>query len=486
MSSPFSSLSKIRRMPLQLQPTEKKAGPLPINIQNEDEAAMMDEILGPGAQIPVQINLPSCSNGATAQSTILGNAPTDMELMTSMMQKIASLEQKVKSQAQAIQEKNKKIRELEEQIKTFQKRTEKTSPGATRVEELEMLCLQLQRQVWEMERFLNDYGLIWVGEDPDSLRELESREEEESLTSRTFWKPGEAIISETPINFDLIFKNLTDLNVLAGEGVSQIKHTTGGARLKRLDSVPITFYQNGIVMFNGPFRSYEEPSTQRCLRDIMDGFFPSELQSRYPNGVPFQVTDKRDVFFQERKRPGYFPGFGQAVGRSKPSGIKETNEISGPKLTMEQFLNKLPKSLVRDGQVINIREDLKKTLQGLDGAQSHEVVLVETPSLTALRKRLEGKQKIEGPDGNISTLRIKSEDGEKTYIVKMSFTETIGDLRQHLAQNRGEALEPYEILTTFPLRVYNDDAVSLEEYGLVPNAFLLLRKKLSPTKAGRE
>ncbi|XP_058052351.1 UBX domain-containing protein 11 isoform X2 [Ahaetulla prasina] len=460
MSSPFSSLSKIRRMPLQLQPTEKKAGPLPINIQNEDEAAMMDEILGPGAQIPVQINLPSCSNGATAQSTTFGNAPTDMELMTSMMQKIASLEQKVKSQAQAIQEKNKKIRELEEQIKTLQKRTEKASSGATRVEELEMLCLQLQRQVWEMERFLNDYGLIWVGEDPDSLRDRESPEEGESLTSRTFWKPGEAIISETPINFDLIFKNLKDLNLLAGEGVSQIKHTTGGARLKRLDSVPITFYQNGIVMFNGPFRSYEDPSTQ--------------------------VTNKTDVFFQERKRPGYFPGFGQAVGRSKPSGIKETNEISGPKLTMEQFLNKLPKSLVRDGQVIDIREDLKKTLQGLDGAQSHEVVLVETPSLTALRKRLEGKQKTEGPDGNISTLRIKSEDGEKTYIVKMSFAETIGDLRQHLAQNRGEALEPYEILTTFPLRVYNDNAVTLEECGLVPNAFLLLRKKLSPSKAGGE
>uniref|UniRef100_A0A8C6XCP7 UBX domain-containing protein 11 n=1 Tax=Naja naja TaxID=35670 RepID=A0A8C6XCP7_NAJNA len=236
-------------------------------------------------------------------------------------------------------------------------------------------------------------------------------------------------------------------------------------------------------MFKGPFRSYEEPSTKHCLRDIMDGFFPSELQSRYPNGVPFQVTDKRDVFFQERKLPGYFPGFGQAVGRSKPSGIKETNEISGPKLTMEEFLNKLPKSLVRDGQVIDIREDLKKTLQGLDGAQSHEVVLVETPSLTALRKRLEGKQKTEGPGTNISTLRIKSEDGEKTYIVKMSFTETIGDLRQHLAQNRGEALQPYEILSTFPLQVYNNDAMSLEECGLVPNAFLLLRKKLSPTKA---
>ncbi|KAM6428220.1 UBX domain-containing protein 11 isoform 1-T1 [Liasis olivaceus] len=485
MSSPFSSLNKIRRMPLQLQPTEKKAVPPQINIQN-DEAAMMDEILGPGAQIPVQINLPSCSNGATAQSTILGNAPTDMELMTSMIQKIASLEQKVKSQAQAIQQKNKKIRELEEQIKTLKKGTEETSSGMTQVEELEMICFQLQHQVWEMERFLNDYGLIWVGEDPDSLRDLESLKEEGNPTSRAFWKPGDAIISEAPINFDLIFENLKDLNVLVGEGVSQIKHTTGGARLKQLDSVPITFYQNGIVMFNGPFRSYEDPSTQHCLQDIMDGFFPSELQRRYPNGVPFQVTDKRDVFFQERKLPGCFPGFGQAVGRFKPSGIKETNEISGPKLTVEQFLNKLPKSVVRDGQVIDIREDVKKTLQGLDGTRSHEVVLVETPSLAAMRKRLEEKQTKGVSDTNISTLRIKSEDGEKTYIVKMSFTETIGDLRQHLAQNRGEAVEPYEILSTFPLQVYNNDAVSLEECGLVPNAFLLLRKKLSPAKSGEE
>lgn len=28
---------------------------------------------------------------------------------------------------------------------------------------------------------------------------------------------------------------------------------------------------------------------QRCLRDILDGFFPSELQRLYPDGVPFKV-----------------------------------------------------------------------------------------------------------------------------------------------------------------------------------------------------
>ncbi|XP_062996191.1 UBX domain-containing protein 11 [Elgaria multicarinata webbii] len=484
MTSPLSSLGKIRRMPLQLQTAGKRAVPFKESIQNDDEAAMMDEILGPGAQIPVQVNTPSCSDGTTANPATLGAAPTDMELMTSMMQKIASLEHKVKNQAQTIQQKNKKISEFEAQIKILQKEKDQSS-GLSRAEELEVLCLELQRQIWEMERFLNDYGLIWVGEGTHSLEELDSSKQEGSAPSRAFWKPGDAVISETSINFDLIFKNLKDLNALAGEGVSKIEHTAGGARLRQMDSIPLTFYQNGIVMFNGPFRSYEAPSTQQCLRDIMDGYFPSELQRRYPDGVPFQVTDKRDVFFQERQLPESFPGLGHMVGHSKPSGIKETNEIPGPKLTAEQFLNKLPQSLIQDGHVIDIRGEVKKNLQGLGGTRSHEVVLVETPSLAAMKKRLVGDKKKEAPDPSVATLRIKSENGEKTYIIKMSFTETVGDLRRHLARSRGREVKPYEILSTFPSRVYNDDSMTLEECGLVPNAALLLRKKPPLKKIAR-
>ncbi|KAL8220686.1 UNVERIFIED_CONTAM: hypothetical protein K2H54_052305 [Gekko kuhli] len=187
--------------------------------------------------------------------------PTDLELMTSMMQKIALLEQKVKSQALAIQHKDKRIKELEEQMKILQKGNEESS-GLSRAEELEVICLQLQQQIWEMERFLNDYGLIWVGEQNESAEDMESMDGEGSRTSRGLWKPGDSVVSESSINFDTIFENLKDLNVLAGEGVSQIEHVAGGARLRQLDPVPLTFYQNGIVMFNGPFRSYKEPSTQ--------------------------------------------------------------------------------------------------------------------------------------------------------------------------------------------------------------------------------
>uniref|UniRef100_A0A8D0B7W6 UBX domain-containing protein 11 n=1 Tax=Salvator merianae TaxID=96440 RepID=A0A8D0B7W6_SALMN len=443
MTSPLSSLGKTRKMPLQMQPSGKRSVPFKASIQD-------------------------------------GVAPTDMELMTSMMQKIAALEQKVKNQAQAIQQKNKKIGELEVDIKVLQKSKEE-SPGLSRVKDLEAMCLQLKRQIWEMERFLNDYGLIWVGEGTETLEELELLKEEEDQPLRSLWKPGDAVVSERPIDLDLILENLKDLNALAGEGMSQIERTAGGARLRQLDSVPLTFYQNGIVMFNGPFRSYEEPSTQRCLRDLMDGYFPSELQRRYPEGVPFQVTDKRDVFFQERNLPESFPGVGQVTGHAKASGVKVTKEIPGPRLSLEQFLNKLPKLMIRDGQVIDIRGETRKTLQGLDGTQSHEVILVETPSLSAMKKRLEGERKKEASDPNISTLRVKSENGEKTYIIKMSFRETIGDLRQHLAKARGEEVEPYKILTTFPYRVYDDTSMTLEQCGLVPNACLRLQKKASAT-----
>ncbi|CAF4836570.1 unnamed protein product, partial [Rotaria magnacalcarata] len=52
--------------------------------------------------------------------------------------------------------------------------------------------------------------------------------------------------------------------------------------LKRIEPISLILYANGIFLFNGPFRSYTEPSTQQFIRDVQDGYFPSELQERFP------------------------------------------------------------------------------------------------------------------------------------------------------------------------------------------------------------
>ncbi|NXU29233.1 UBX11 protein, partial [Thalassarche chlororhynchos] len=395
----------------------------------------------------------------------------DTELMSSMMQKITLLEQKIEKQAQEIQLKDRRIAELEEKMKTFQK--EEDDPDSSTAEELEIRCLQLQTQVWEMERFLNDYGLIWVGERHEQLEDLESLKDEEELPAKSLWKPGEAVVSKHQIDFDLILENVKDLNVLAGEGISQIEHTPGGAWLRQPEPLPLTLYQNGIVMFNEPFRPYEDPSTQQCLQDIMDGYFPSELQMRYPDGIPLRVTDRRDVVFRERHLPGSFPGHGQVVGHSKSSEVQETTEIPGPKVSLEQFLNK---PLKHRGEAIGVRGSARAAQQGSGGVRSSKEILVETPRLSAL-ERVKTAEEAETSAPDICALRIKSESGEQTYIVKMLFTETIGDLRQHLAHTRGGDSDSYEIISTFPQRVYTDNSRSLQECGLIPNASLLLRRR---------
>ncbi|XP_030074217.1 UBX domain-containing protein 11 isoform X2 [Microcaecilia unicolor] len=479
MSSPLSSLGRNRKMPLPEAPSPGRPVPFKQTISLEDEDVLFNNILSSCPRMKLQTETAS-----TSKQTALAkdSAPTDLELMNSMMQKMTLLEQRVRSQAQEIQKKDRKIAILEQKIKSLQ-RTKDELLDSSRTEELEAKCLQLQNRVWEME-FLNDYGMIWVGES-ESLSDSELLEKSpetgpEIQPSQAFWKPGHSTASRFQVDFDLILKNVKDLNILAGEGESKVERTEGGARLRQLDPIPLSLYKNGIVMFNGPFRSYEEPCTQQCLQDIMDGYFPTELQRRYPEGIPFQVTDRRDVMFRQSQRWDTFPGQGQKVGGLQPtdSNFQETSEIPGPKLTMDQFLNRLPRAVIRDGQVMDIREPIREALQGTGGTKKSSVILVETPSLTAMKERLKISEQNRSPSAsNISTLRIKSENGDQTYIVKMSFTETIADLRTYLAQYRGTQSNLYDIISAFPQQAYSDDSKTLEEYGLVPNATLLLRPK---------
>jgi hypothetical protein len=69
--------------------------------------------------------------------------------------------------------------------------------------------------------------------------------------------------------------------------------------LQMPDPVQLTVYANGILMFSGPFRPFSDPETQAFMQDVLDGYFPSELQKRYPDGVPFNVSTAKTP----QKRP---------------------------------------------------------------------------------------------------------------------------------------------------------------------------------------
>ncbi|XP_056330626.1 UBX domain-containing protein 11 [Danio aesculapii] len=474
MSSPLSILRKNRRAPLPDIHTDGERKADKERSDSDYEEKLFQDIFPQNQPVPrVPDHLSTLRSKVMQKKKAKAAVPSDFELMSSMMQKICQLERKVKTQAVDIEQKARRIAVLEEKLNILQeaKALEESASNENQDEGLVQLCLKLQKQVWEMEKFLNDYGMIWVGGYEERDEQAESQCTGASSDRKSF-----------EMNFDLVVQNVQELNLEAGDGESHVTAIPGGAKLTQKPPIPLWLYKNGIVMFNGPFRSYQDPTTQECMQDLMDGFFPSELQERFPNGVPFQLHDRRDEEFIVRRPWAEFPGRGQTIDGAgqqtmDSSEISSTtpkqSQIPGRKLSMEQFLRKLPETVVKAGKVISIRDSVKAHLLGFsDDAKSRSAIIVETSALQSSR---ECETDSSPSTKDVSTLRVKSEDGTDTFIIKMYFTETIGDLRHYLDVKRGPSAAAYDIISAFPQRRYSDDTQTLLACGLTPNAALLLR-----------
>ncbi|XP_058232550.1 UBX domain-containing protein 11 isoform X2 [Hemibagrus wyckioides] len=460
MSSPLSTLRKNRRAPLPQSQGERGRRDQVERSEAEYEASLVRDLFParqPGSEVTDSRNtLRSMVTPRRSPKEV--SPPSDFELMSSIMKKLAQLERKVTSQALDIEKKNRRIEDLEEKLRLL---LEKSGREQQDDEDLDRKCGRLQQQ-----KFLSDYGLIWVGDGENK--------DHEAINPQTSQHTGALLVRSFSVNFDLVLQNVRDLNVLAGEGGTRITLVPGGAKLTQQPAVDLQLYRNGMVMSHSPFRAYTEPQTQRFLQDLMDGYFPSELRDRFPHGVLFQVDDRREEEFRTE-----FPGKGHTVGGSEQEVMRYREETSEKflscepdrKLSLQQFLNKLPECVVKGGNIINIRSSLKHHLQGCDGAESCVLSVIDTPALQTLRGRPECDKVCE-----ISSLRVRSEDGEKTFILKMFFSETIGDLRRYLDAHRGFSQPPYDIISALPRQCYHsDDNQTLLRCGLIPSAALLLR-----------
>lgn len=63
------------------------------------------------------------------------------------------------------------------------------------------------------------------------------------------------------VDFDRLLASLKDLSELV-DSDTQVTPIPGGAKLRILEPIPLKVYRNGIMMFDGPFRPFHDPSTQ--------------------------------------------------------------------------------------------------------------------------------------------------------------------------------------------------------------------------------
>lgn len=73
---------------------------------------------------------------------------------------------------------------------------------------------------------------------------------------------------------------------------TEIYQENGVHKFRKAEPLPIGFFANGIAIKGYKFYSYQTKQSLQILSDLIDGYFPSVLKARYPNGVFMKVTDK--------------------------------------------------------------------------------------------------------------------------------------------------------------------------------------------------
>lgn len=451
------------------QPTGKK---LIAKVQDDSaERAMYDEILGPllgrkHNSKPILPNLPSKGEGPSSSSN------TDFN--TSIISRLAAAESEVKEYRRKLAEQLEANTKLENEVGELRQLADDPTETLDELKAVRTQNKRLQNQIHEMEIFLSDYGLVWVGN--DTFDEGEEEEEDEDSM-------------EHLIDFPDFAKQINELNNIVYSEPSQVL-TDQNSRKARLvqaselvEHIRIVFYKNGVMIKRGPFRYCGSESYKTFVSDIMDGYFPTEFRDDYPDGVIFDLKDKKNEDY-----------------------VENNSDDVEQQMSKEQLLNRLPKKVIRGGEVVDMRSDVGERLNAEGslsssasyssatpankhapppGMKKNSMIVISTPAYSEIAAT-EGEGGATEKEKGVQ-IQIRWIESGTTLMATMYAQDTIGDLKQQIERHfggvslsdgvggsprcspRGKSrLRPFEMRSAYPPRLLQE-TLTLQEAGLVPN-----------------
>lgn len=356
-------------------------------------------------------------------------------------------------------------------------------------EERDFFC----RQVEQMSKFLDDYGLTWVGDGSDSdggdgEAQSAAPPAHEEVCEGAAVRPeryGKAPLSPSSganngsparlpqsgltVDIQFMMSRVESLNAMVEQEGARIVTGPHGARLVAQDALPlpVTFFHDGVKLADRPFQVYDLRPTQLLIRDILDGFFPYVLKEEFPDGVKLKVVDRTAFDFAvwlkdgSRGDPDLVDG-GDRLALAGGRAFRPT----GAGGVAERFLSKLPEKVVRGGRICEVRGPLQQQLrEGRKGS------CVEPAGEVSL---LGAGRDVSDP---VARLQVKLEGGRR-LILSMEPWHTIEKLEDALEQWLvSSGLPPLirgSLRTAFPPRTYTNRGQTMTEAGLTPTATLFV------------
>lgn len=389
--------------------------------------------------------------------------PTD--LCRLMRERIATLEKSIENLKGEALTKDAKLVDLQRTQKSLLSQLDSVTNGAgdsmlTAYRTALKENARLRSQVAEMEKFLSDYGLTWVGGSTNSQAGTDS----ESTSASQIPPPL--------YDVDLLLKRMAELNRVMEEERGTIITKGNRAKFSPPENVPITIYQDCIVVgTNGVLRPFSETPTQLFVRDILDGYFPSEFKRDYPDGFVISAKDRRREYgVGGGARVAAFSGPGHKLGGH---GVPEEAELAvgggaGAALAI---------IAARNNRKAGERRDLSAGTE------------IEQCSGSALGSE-ESVEESSEYDRSAVTIQVKCPDLDKMLVIKLKPYNTIEDLKREILHKWPTAARftgcapAFEIRTAFPAKLHADLTQTLEESGLTPNGTVMLRRLDSRTSSG--
>ncbi|XP_032687011.1 uncharacterized protein LOC116851571 isoform X2 [Odontomachus brunneus] len=306
------------------------------------------------------------NNVIEEESEVISVLTKQLCLAESQMRKMQSIMAKAE---EGLRNKDHEIIRLKRKVKDWENkhksqellRKKEQQTQANNSEYFYQRCLTLEHKICEMEKFLADYDLVWVG-DTKALTNADN-------------------ISKNYINtyYDQLIANIDQLNLTARKGEVYVHRNEkgGGATFKTSTCMALKFYKNGMTVQDGSLRSYNDPATSAFIRDILDGYFPSELQQEYPDGVPFMIEDHRTELYVADSAG--FPGQGYRLGKQSPVDNSLSTNARNNISQRSNYVDPLSKDNVCDSQNIPLLS--LPTNRFSKSKESLEVSSVNLPSL---------------------------------------------------------------------------------------------------------
>ena len=123
-------------------------------------------------------------------------------------------------------------------------------------------------------------------------------------------------------------------------------------KLKHKKEILISFYKNGLIIEGYQFFPYESETSQKIIQDILDGYSPFILHERYPHGVLMKVENHVKNIYEANKS-----------SNNIDKNIVNLNSPGEQKLmTPKEFVNIFPNKIIKNGNILNIKEDMEKIL----------------------------------------------------------------------------------------------------------------------------